>query len=418
MPPQLTVVVGELSGHTFPLVDGHSFRVGRAIDCDLCLHDPHVSRLHCQISVEGEAVRLVDLHSTSGTYIGGARISARYLNDGDVIVVGATKIQYCANIPPQPPASPGPTRLAVGMHAPPIKHALTGGRLVGQTFRQFQVLELLKDAPQYSVYRVSAAEGRQRLLRLFTGPGEQLAQLAQQLFPRFVAIRSCRHPANIVVDQFCLEDEYCWLTETWYSGGGKRRNVIYPPVQPLGPDEVLEMGRQVSEAMRELHERGIFHGQLNPRRVFQRSSGQWVLTGTTVDRRAIWEWHHGAAALNHDVDQLHYRAPECWATECWATDVVPAGRADDVYGLGATMFALLTGAPPRQAQAAGDRSPQQTDDAGYRQKLFESCGAGPALRNLLEQMLAHSPEERLPDMQQVGRWLSELTSLDPASKNR
>ncbi len=51
--------------------------LGRARDCDVCLHDPTVSRHHCLIAVSGAAVRIRDLHSLNGTRVNGCLIGKR-----------------------------------------------------------------------------------------------------------------------------------------------------------------------------------------------------------------------------------------------------------------------------------------------------------------------------------------------------
>jgi len=47
--------------------------VGKSAICQLCLKDPKVSRRHLALDVVGEALRLVDLGSTNGTFVNGLR---------------------------------------------------------------------------------------------------------------------------------------------------------------------------------------------------------------------------------------------------------------------------------------------------------------------------------------------------------
>src|SRR5262245_55918911 len=51
-----------------------SVLIGTHPSSDLCLSDPHVSRLHARIDVEEHEYVLADLGSTNGTRVGGVRI--------------------------------------------------------------------------------------------------------------------------------------------------------------------------------------------------------------------------------------------------------------------------------------------------------------------------------------------------------
>jgi len=74
--------------------------IGRAEGCDLYLSwDHEVSRLHAQLEHIGTDWVLVDDGlSRNGTYLNGERMMGRRrLRDGDVVLVGASRISYCAH---------------------------------------------------------------------------------------------------------------------------------------------------------------------------------------------------------------------------------------------------------------------------------------------------------------------------------
>jgi hypothetical protein len=68
--------------------------IGRLPECAVALSDANVSRRHAEIRPHGSGFRLVDLGSTNGTTVNGMRITERDLSDGDVIVVGATRLVF------------------------------------------------------------------------------------------------------------------------------------------------------------------------------------------------------------------------------------------------------------------------------------------------------------------------------------
>jgi transcriptional regulator with GAF, ATPase, and Fis domain len=71
-----------------------SVTIGTQPTCDLALADPHISRLHCRIDVEGQDYVVRDLGSTNGTRVAGVRIREACLADGAVIDLGTTKVKF------------------------------------------------------------------------------------------------------------------------------------------------------------------------------------------------------------------------------------------------------------------------------------------------------------------------------------
>ena len=91
--------------------------VGRRHDCDLCIPLMVVSRRHCQLSLNNEALKIRDLDSHSGTFINGKRISEATVHAGDYITIGPLTFLLQIGgepkniVPPQPPKpTPAPKK--------------------------------------------------------------------------------------------------------------------------------------------------------------------------------------------------------------------------------------------------------------------------------------------------------------------
>lgn len=66
--------------------------VGRDADCDICLRDPWISRLHCEFSeINGQLV-VLDLDSKHGIFVNGHRVRFAHLSPGDNLLVGRTRL--------------------------------------------------------------------------------------------------------------------------------------------------------------------------------------------------------------------------------------------------------------------------------------------------------------------------------------
>jgi Protein of unknown function (DUF3662)/FHA domain len=75
----------------------HVLSVGRSPDSNIVLADPNVSRNHAELRPRGTTYVVVDLNSTNGTRVNGARISEQVLNDGDEISFGNTRMRFEAS---------------------------------------------------------------------------------------------------------------------------------------------------------------------------------------------------------------------------------------------------------------------------------------------------------------------------------
>lgn len=89
--------------------------IGRRHDCDLCIPLKTVSRRHCQLNQNNEAVKIRDLGSKGGTYLNGNRIEEATVKAGDYIRIGPLIFLLQINgqpekITPPKPAKPKPTQ--------------------------------------------------------------------------------------------------------------------------------------------------------------------------------------------------------------------------------------------------------------------------------------------------------------------
>ncbi len=71
--------------HTGPV------RVGRASDNHLVVDDPEVSRHHARLEADGGGWRVVDLGSTNGTWVNGARVREATIDVGDDVSFGGAR---------------------------------------------------------------------------------------------------------------------------------------------------------------------------------------------------------------------------------------------------------------------------------------------------------------------------------------
>jgi len=154
--------------------------VGTGPSADLRLTDPTVSRNHLSLRRKGDAWLASDLDSTNGTRLDGRRIRAAYVDCGDALDVGATRLKLEA------------VRGAVEL---PLSTEDRFGRLVGKSPQMRRLFAMLADI---------AAEDATVLVSGETGVGKDaVAEALHEASPRkrepFVVV-DCGAIAESLVD--------------------------------------------------------------------------------------------------------------------------------------------------------------------------------------------------------------------------
>jgi pSer/pThr/pTyr-binding forkhead associated (FHA) protein len=87
-------------------LDRSPITIGRKLDNHLVLPDPHVSRRHAEIRLQGGRYMLRDLNSTAGTRVNGQLATEHLLQPGDVITISGISLIYGED----PSGPPGATQ--------------------------------------------------------------------------------------------------------------------------------------------------------------------------------------------------------------------------------------------------------------------------------------------------------------------
>ena len=100
--------------------------IGRRHDCDLCIPLMDVSRRHCELGLNKEALKLRDLDSRNGTFLNGKRVDEATVHAGDYITIGPLLFLVQINgdpkeiVPPEQ-AQPEPAPKAAPAEPAPVE---------------------------------------------------------------------------------------------------------------------------------------------------------------------------------------------------------------------------------------------------------------------------------------------------------
>ncbi len=398
---QLVVISGPEQGQTFPLSEGQTLAVGRADTTDTRLTDPTVSRTHCQIEAAGGNFRLRDLGSRGGTYVNGQPVSECELAPGDVIRVGSTELRLLPEATEEAPSAQQGRRPRG--RAPGVS-VLLG--LVGKKIAHFEIQQKVATGCSGMVFRAhDVKEGRTVALKVLWPDTAANDEAVRRFVRAMKTMLPIRHPNIVALYGAGKTGPYCWLAMEYVEGES-----LTQLIQQSGVAGVLDwrqayrVALHVGRALQEAYAHEILHRNITPANILVRTADQMIKLGDLLLAKAL------AGSLVRSITQIgqligdvYYMSPERTRGEAEMD-----GRSD-LYSLGATVYAVLTGHPPFEGDSLLElvtklREAEPVRPSTYQPEIPDE------FERLVLRMLAKRPEDRhqtpgelLRELDRVGR---------------
>jgi serine/threonine protein kinase len=163
----------------------------------------------------------------------------------------------------------------------------------------------------------------------------------------------------------------------------------------LPPKLAIDLTRQLAEALIYAHEHGFIHAAMRPEVVWITRDGQVRLTGFGCPI------HFEELDADSSSGSAGYLAPE------QAGGRGAVGKATDMYGLGAVLFAMITGGPPHQGATVAETCRMIRSQASIRPSRLHP-GLSPTLDAICARCMRHEPHRRFGADRQWTRLMAEL----------
>lgn len=278
--------------------------------------------------------------------------------------------------------------------------ALTGGKpaaagAVPAQLGQYRLGPLLGRGGMGAVYRaVHARLGREVALKV-VAPGRARGAAPERFRREAAAHGPLDHPNVVRATDAGEAGGVAFLVMELVDGVDLGR--LVRARGPLPVADACELGRQAAAGLQHLAAHGLVHRDVKPSNLMLARGGVLkVLDLGLADRPDAAEPGPALTADGQVVGTFDYLAPE------QADPGRPVDRRADVYGLGCTLYFLLTGSPPYAAHPT-PRDKALAHAAGPVPRVREVRPEVPAgLAAVLDRMLAKDPEERFPDAAAAG----------------
>jgi serine/threonine protein kinase len=339
MSMQLQVVAGPDKGRTFPLNPGDTLLIGRSQATQTRLADPRVSKVHCELEV-GEDVTLSDANSTGGTFVNGKKVTQHTLKPGDVIQVGETQLRFVSTIGSEA-STIAPSDALLGKSAPVSTEPLAA--LSGQSLGHYKIGPVIAKGTSSVIFKAEdTKDGQTVALKVLQQEFSKNEEEMQRFVRAMKTTMPLKHPNLVAIHGAGKAGNYCWIAMEYIDGES-----LTQVIQRIGVAGMLDwrytlrVGVHMARALDFAGQHQIIHRNIAPPNILVRSADKVAKLGDLML----------AKALEGTMAQQITRPGELLGDVNYMSPERTRGTADidgrsDIYSLGATLYALLTGRPP------------------------------------------------------------------------
>lgn len=403
MPFQLVVVDGPDKGRTVELKPGETLVIGRGTDCSLQLNDPHASRNHCKISLNGKTAELTDAGSRYGTLVRGQKVQSCALHADDVFKVGETEIRFAD------------TKHEAARTLPPGQKAAakpqTGAKLrelVGQRLAdRYDVESVIAEGRSGVVFKAREPEADRTVAIKVLWP--ELAQQEDEV-QRFIrtikTVLPLKHPNIVRLYRAGKNGPYCWMAMEFVEGES-----VAKVIERIGVGGMLDwqqafhIALHIARALELAAENKIVHRNITPHNLLIGTKDNVVKLGDLMLAKAL----EGSLAATitkpgEILGELPYLSPE----QTVGDQGVDA--RSDIYNLGATVYRLVAGRVPVEGKNPAEIIVKIQTESPPPPTKFQ-LSIPPLFEGVILKMIAKKPEDRfqtpaalLKDLNRVAKY--------------
>ena len=283
--------------------------------------------------------------------------------------------------------------------------------MIGKQLGRYQIIEMIGQGGMGSVFRAQDERLDRNVAIKVLPPGTVADETARKRFRQeALALSKLNHPHIATIFDFDTQDDMDFLVMEYVAGQSLEAIL---KEGPLPESEVIQVAKQVLEALEEAHENGVIHRDLKPGNIVMTVKGKAkVLDFGLAKLLSKTSETMGPAAnltqTGHTVGTVPYMAPE----QLQGAD---ADTRSDIYSVGVVLYEMATGRRPfleRQMhsliQAILNKKPPAPRSVNPKMS--------PALEETILKALEKNPSKRYQTASDFLRGLTQTESTLPVGK--
>lgn len=426
---QLFIVSGPEVGKKFVLENGQTLLIGRGQNSDTKINDPYMSRIHCRLSIDGDKISLVDASSGSLFYQGKA-VESVLIKPGAEFKAGGTTFRYTigdiaedktvyggtsnpaaaatAPVAARPSAAPAPNPPAskASGNAPELR----GNNLqdlIGHTFVHYRIDSVLAVGSTGFVFRGMDTEKIRPVAIKVLFPDRMSNEEERDRFIRAMkTMLPIKHPNLIRIYNAGKSGPFCWAAMEFVDG--ENLNQV---IERIGVEGMLDwrdawrIAVDIASALDTAFKEKIVHRNVTPANIIRRKGDKVCMLGDLMLAKALdGTFAKQVTSPGTIVGSLSYMPPER------TRDSTAGDCRSDIYGLGATIYALISGRPPFQADSTIELIRKIREEKPVPPKTYQ-MSINDLFESVVLRMIAKLPDERyespavlLKELERIGKY--------------
>lgn len=390
----LQVIAGPDLGMSFTLNEKESIVIGRGADTTTKLKDPEASRRHCQVQHEGNHVVLTDIGSAAGTLVNNKKITRHVLRSGDVIQAGSSQLRWVVHDGGEHSASTVHMKspLASAHEQKALVDSLAN--LVGQKLSHYSIEKILFKGTSSIIFLATDDDknGQQVALKVMS-PSFAASNEERSRFVRAMkTMLPLKHPNIVPILAAGREGDHCWMAMEYVEGESMDK-----VIERIGVANMLDwryalgVGVHMARALEYAHGQNIIHRNITPTNIIMRKADKVAKLSDLMLAKAL-EGTLAQQVTTSDgklLGELAFMSPE--RTQSGGT---PIDTRSDLYSLGATLYALVTGRPPVEGSSLPDTVTKIRNAVPVKPKKYQ-LSIPDQFEGVVMQLLAKRPEDRI-----------------------